>query len=491
MCLPQPSVAESIPDSQTIRDRNMAAAGPTPDSYHEEIDFSGTTGSGKEVIFRRGPDRREIDDSGSLHTEFGINAGQRWHENENGHVVIDEADPGLATREQFTTTVTHVTEPTDAYVISSLNAKGFGSRNVYDAKTWYEIKREVRTPNGTITTVFDDFKTFGTRHLAAHWSTHDETRASQTDYVRSAYAADDVSTADVAIPQIAHPLVDYPAGVNRVDLPAVFEPSGHIVVRLSIRGRGLDFLLDTGSANITLDPAVAHDIGLSVTKKGVSSQNAGRFDTGVAIVPQIDIGQLHMHNAAVAILPLAFEEGEVKTVGLLGFDFLCESGITIDYEHHEVVAERYGTYTPPQAPHVIALTIRLGAQVPMTSVNVNGAIAERIMLDTGAAGPFMLFDFFARRHPEALPEGLGDHSVAFRGAGGAFDAKTVTLDTFRLGNVNFTHFTGYRVTSAASYTFDQDGVIGPDFLKFFDVHLDYPNGMIYLVPNATGARAMH
>jgi hypothetical protein len=36
-----------------------------------------------------------------------------------------------------------------------------------------------------------------------------------------------------------------------------------------------------------------------------------------------------------------------------------------------------------------------------------------------------------------------------------------------------------------------DGVIGPDFLRFFDVHLDYPNGTVYLVPNASGRSAMH
>jgi hypothetical protein len=35
-----------------------------------------------------------------------------------------------------------------------------------------------------------------------------------------------------------------------------------------------------------------------------------------------------------------------------------------------------------------------------------------------------------------------------------------------------------------------DGVIGPDFLRNFDVHLDYPSGTIYLVPNQTGLRAM-
>jgi hypothetical protein len=64
------------------------------------------------------------------------------------------------------------------------------------------------------------------------------------------------------------------------------------------------------------------------------------------------------------------------------------------------------------------------------------------------------------------------------------------LDSIVIGNVSFKRFSGYLVDSRSSYSGDADGVIGPDFLRFFDVHLDYPNGTVYLVPNATGQRVM-
>jgi hypothetical protein len=38
--------------------------------------------------------------------------------------------------------------------------------------------------------------------------------------------------------------------------------------------------------------------------------------------------------------------------------------------------------------------------------------------------------------------------------------------------------------NAAAFEFeDYDGLIGQDFLRNFDVYLDYPNAKVYLVPN--------
>ncbi len=484
--------ADALPDSQTLRDRSEAAHGPVAAAYKQIIDFTGTAASGTRFIYRRGADHREIVDAGPLHTETGMYGGDRWHLNANGHVVIDQDDPGLASKESLTTTVTRVSTPLDAYVIATLNAKGFGTREFFDPQTNYLVRREASAPNGKTITVYDSFRAFGARHLAAHWTVHDERTGTETQYTTREYAAGDVTESDIAMPTNKRRLVTYPAGQDRVVLPAVFAPGGHVLVRLTIAGRGLDFVLDTGASGITIDPGVAAALKLTIIDKAQSSENAGRFDTGEAIVPHVTVGALAMNDVVMSVLPLASEEAGAKEVGLLGFDFLCESGITIDYENKIVTAERYGTYTAPQDPKSIALDVRLGTQAPLTSVTINGAVAERMLLDTGGVGPFMLFDYFARRHPEALPPDRGGAmQPRFFGAGGAFNASRVELDDLTMGGISFKHFVGYRVTSAKSYAGTFDGLIGPAFLHLFDVHLDYPNGKIYLVLNATGRRAAH
>ncbi|HTV72541.1 MAG TPA: hypothetical protein VME66_02405 [Candidatus Acidoferrales bacterium] len=60
---------------------------------------------------------------------------------------------------------------------------------------------------------------------------------------------------------------------------------------------------------------------------------------------------------------------------------------------------------------------------------------------------------------------------------------------FTLGRIDFTEFTGYRVTSAQSFNYDYDGIIGPDLLSLFNVDLDYTDARVYLVPNKFGHQA--
>jgi hypothetical protein len=54
--------------------------------------------------------------------------------------------------------------------------------------------------------------------------------------------------------------------------------------------------------------------------------------------------------------------------------------------------------------------------------------------------------------------------------------------------MRFLDFIGYLVTSN-SYAYDEDGLFGKEFLRFYDVYLDYPNGEIQLHLNATGQKA--
>src|SRR5476649_640138 len=64
---------------------------------------------------------------------------------------------------------------------------------------------------------------------------------------------------------IAHrrPLaVEFPPGVESVEIPSQFDGM-HVIVRLTVNGRGLDLALDTGAPSITLDQQVANELGLT------------------------------------------------------------------------------------------------------------------------------------------------------------------------------------------------------------------------------------
>jgi hypothetical protein len=59
----------------------------------------------------------------------------------------------------------------------------------------------------------------------------------------------------------------------------------------------------------------------------------------------------------------------------------------------------------------------------------------------------------------------------------------------KLATVNFTDWVGYRV-KGSSYSQNDDGIVGVEFLRLFTLGFDYANNRMYLVPNTSGRAAM-
>ena len=486
-----PAAADTVPDLAVLRERIRASGGPIPDSWRETdetVSSDGTTTIERD--YRRGKDYRYTFDVGPFHTESGVFGGQRWHMNDNGQVVVDLPDPGRATPEVTTTTVEAIHAPVEGYVIAVLNAQGHGTKEYVDGATWRVVRREQLTTNGTIVTTMDDVRADNGRTFAHHWHVENGYADTSSDLHVLAYAPDEVAASDVAVPKPRRTLVGFPPGAGPVELPARFGRS-HVYVRVTIGGRGLDFVLDSGAGRITLDSDVARELGLKEYGKH-SAVTARRYTTARTIVPEMRVGSLVMRDVAIQEVPHGWiAEPGVKEVGLLGFDFLAELGVTIDYEHRRVTVVPDSAYVPPADPATIPVDLRLGGGQPRATVALNGAIAERFIIDTGGAGAFLIFDYFARRHPEALLDrgGGSERQRSLTGIGGAFEVQPYQIESLKLATVNFTDFVGYRVKGNA-YAQNDDGLLGPEFLRLFTLGFDYGNSRLYLVPNATGRAAM-
>ena len=484
---------EAPPDAAAIRERVRVAAGVLPADWRQTTVTTSSNATMTTVRrLQRGASWREVNDTPPFHSERGSENGQAWHQNDNGQTVLDQPDPGVATRELATTTVTHEQKPSDVYVIATLTARGYGIKEFIEPATWRIVRREVIAPNATATTTYDDFREDHGRSFAHHWHVDNGSSGVNSDVKITDYDAGPVTGADVAIVQSRRRLVGFPDGVTSLELPATFGPQ-HVYVRVTINGRGLDYVLDTGASGITIDMQVAKELGLPLHAQR-STVTAQRYTTARTRVPEMRVGTLVLRDVAVQAIPQGNDEtGSVKVVGLLGFDFLAELGVTIDYEHKRVTVVPGDAYVPPAAPHTTTLDVRIGSGVPMTDVAINGALAERFILDTGGVGTFLIFDYFARRHPEALKdEGQGARirPMRFHGIGGSFDTRPYQIAALKLGNIRFTDFVGYRVTSAGSYAGASDGLIGDVFLRMFTLGLDYGNSRVYLVPNDVGRKAM-
>lgn len=487
--------ADALPTVEMLR-RQVAAAAGTPLKKMTMVETYERHGShGRRTSFRSGDDKRTVVEEAPFTYATGEFGKQVWHQNVNGQTVLDQPEAGRATTDKITTTVAPIVDPVFGYVISSLNRAGYGSREYVEAATSRVVRVDDIEAAQTTTRAFDDFRTVGGETRSWHWTVRDGHVENDAEY-RVVSIVPDARPSDVEIAPPRRELVKFPPGVSEVALPVQLR-GGNFSVRLTVAGRGLDFILDTGASGITIDDGVARQLGLPVYSRYSNGANAGRYLGGSTIVPSVLVGDLAMKDVVMSLTPNLLANYDevasgVKPVGLLGFDFIAALALKLDYEHGAITASDSNRFVPPTTPHTIALDVRLGSQQPLVDVAIDGALGERFVVDTGSPAPVMLFDYFQRRHPEALVDrgGGGDaRGLRFSGVGGRFETKPYQLDSMRLGSAVFKQFLAYAVRSRAAYGGDEDGLIGTTFLQLFNVYLDYGDSRIYLEPNAYGQTA--
>lgn len=467
--------------------RARTAQGARPDNYRETVMGEGSLGSTVVTTYRSGKNVRVTRDRGTLHYESGTYNGEDWVQNDNGLTTLNPKDAGAEAPEHITTTVTHVTTPVDAWVIAKMNARAAGTRTYYDAATFLPVRFEQVGPTGSVVTTYDAFGTFGARTLAKNWTVSSAANSLQMHYTRAEYAQGAASDDDVRERGTLRELVEFPPDTRRVVLP-VRVIGNDVYVRVNIGPRAVDFLLDTGASGIFIDAGVAKTLGLNLTNAR-SEVTAQRYTTYDSKIPELHVGGLVMRNIAVIVGPMpSFDVGGLRAVGLLGFDFLAQLGVTIDYANQTLTLVPANAYVPPTDPQTYPFTVRLGGGVPMVTVHVDGAVAERMMFDTGWQGDLGFFDYFTRRYPQAFHRDLGPQLMY--GVGGAFSSERFQFQDVKIGPIHFEDFIGLRIPPS-SYAYASDGVVGNNLLSKFTVDLDYTGGMVYLTPSSLTKKMMH
>lgn len=479
------ALASEAPEVARLRERIATAVGPAPAAYSQTIHYSSTAATGVRHITRRGSDERIVDDTPEMRTEYGVLHAQRWHRNENGHTVLEQPDRIDTDRDRSTSTVA---TGDNALVITTAYKSGRRVREFIEPVTFLPLRTVSTGPLGTTTTEYSEYRAYGKRHLATHTVVRDES----TQLTTTSELVDDLESdpgeAAFAIPASRNNL-RFPSGISTVALPVQMAPNGHWFVRVTIGGRGLDFLLDTGAPGIFIDPGTAGELGLPIFNRKQNNANGGAFTAGSARVPEMLVGDLTLADTIVGIAPVAGNElGNVKTVGILGFDFLFDARFTLDYAHKAITA----TVTSEDDGAIGAKTIpiRLNQQIPYLTATVNGVMTDRMVFDTGSIGSMLFNQGFATRHPDAFPaRDRNDPRLTLQGVGGTFEVERYTIGHLLLGTTDFTGFEAFRVASSSVFSGPLDGFIGPDFFRLFTVGLDYPHGRIQLIPNADGDRA--
>jgi len=198
---------------------------------------------------------------------------------------------------------------------------------------------------------------------------------------------------------------------------------------------------------------------------------------------------VQMQNVAVSLRHVQDPSNTKHTAGIIGYDLLASSIVEIDYIHHVVKLYDPIQFVPPADSS--ATPVNIDDEIPFVGATVGVSSGDYFMLDD--TEPFtVIFPDFWQAHPnDVVDQGQG-RAVNYTFGGGDSQLKATQLKALNFAGTSFTEWIAYEATDTQDLEgVDIDGIIGCDFLQYFNVYFDYGHRAIYLEPNDAYRRAAH
>jgi len=429
-----------------------------------------------------GADSIAVTQAGAYTTASGVFKGQGWNQNENGLVLlrsdfrrfVDPNNQALAHPENpaYRVSVLGLTPAQPQEYVVEVNPPGGSDQyRYYDAKTFL-LDRFV-TYDADMhqhVTEFSDYRPVFQSMRPFRIHSYDGRPQNDTVSETISLAQAPADSPPVTMP-VSRRLYNIAAPV---DIPATFGRSG-IIVRVTINGRGLDFLLDSGAAGLAIDPGVAHQLGL--TAYGISNQTiGGDVNISRTRVPEMGVGPLRLHDVAFSVVPINDYADGRRIVGVLGCDFIAASVVGIDFQKSTVTL--YPATFDPHALGMATLPVQLDDGVPRVEASFEG-VPGFFLVDTGAMGT-VAYGTYVRKLKSSTP--LLEQGLSLSAVGGVVPAQLKRLTDLRFGGIHFGDAAVF-VPSASTFNLsDYDGILGRDVLSQYQLFFDYAKRQLYIKP---------
>jgi hypothetical protein len=484
----------SISVAQLFERSRRSAGAVEPGAFHI---VTRTTSKKGDVwtteTFRDGSDYRTTVRQGRFVTAYGSYGGRHWQQDANGLVLptsslYQEVDPfavSIRQSESATSGVKMLGVTADAspsFVVEVTPSSGLVERRYYDARTYLLTRLEITDYDGHKRVwKFGDYRTASgsTFAHAIDCERDGEGVASETRVLT--FAPVSPRTLDLAIPS-SRALFD-PGNRDAVRIPARFTDNG-IIVNVSIGGRGLDFMLDSGSSDLVIDPEIASQLGMS-SSGAVLVSFAGDFTMANASAPEFSIAGLTAKGVTFSTVRFQEQLPAQRIVGLLGTDFIASGALEVNFQNETLTMYRR---VPGDlaATGWSALPLRLDFGGPLVKAAYSG-VSGYFVADLGADYSTLFPHYFAK-FPNLVPRGAPDDGEMVTLGGRPFGVKHITMRDLVIGDWIFGGVQVVVPSAVYAQERDYDGLIGRDALSNFNLIFDYANSRLWFKPIATGAK---
>jgi hypothetical protein len=286
------------------------------------------------------------------------------------------------------------------------------------------------------------------------------------------------------------PKISFASGTSALDIP--FELDANVIfVRASINDSApLSLIFDTGAGINVINASRAAGLRLS-SGASVNARGTGGTVTGMlAMGATVALPGVKAFDQRIAVLPLDTLEPHVgrRVDGILGYDFIKEFVVEIDYEKSLMSFHDPRSYRYRGRGAIIPVGLRGGTPFVTTTIDLTDAdrVAGEFEIDTGSDGALGIYDYFAkarglrRRLPRLSAPQKG------MGVGGETSSVEARVKDFRLGRfpvknpvVSLSEDDNEEGGARPKY----DGMIGTEVFRRFKVVIDYSRNRLILAPN--------
>jgi predicted aspartyl protease/thioredoxin-like negative regulator of GroEL len=292
------------------------------------------------------------------------------------------------------------------------------------------------------------------------------------------------------------------AGASHAVLP--FEAlDNRPILRVRINGQKtpLRFVLDTGSGMSVLSEETAERLGIRPVARGGLARaigGGGRFEIVYGHLDSIELGEVRIENVPVYIRHFFDTHNPVD--GYLGIAALSRLVTAVDYGTRRLTLVRQRRVDPEinldqpvKQNSAETLDVRPGVDVPVRTTSSGFLSGEVVIegidkplnfiIDTGATVTVL------SERAAALDQALGfiqqNRMKVFGAAGVSDDVKTALLPRIAIGS-----YSRERVNAAVlnlepineTAGFQQNGILGGNFLRHFRVVFDFQRAIVRLEP---------
>ena len=268
------------------------------------------------------------------------------------------------------------------------------------------------------------------------------------------------------------------------EIPFAIAGDGRIYVTAFVNGSdSLRFLVDTGASSIVLNTnspklkGLIHNGGTISILGTTGEKNYSSSDDN-----SIQIGSIRYEKAHCVNIPYSTEYWD----GIWGLNGLAAYNIEINYDDFKIYCYPKGNLSVNSPNVSFPFVYKYGVPFVKLPVRLNGKRYKLLLeVDTGSDRVIDLNTPFVNKHNLLETKKPFAVSLVTSSDGGIGELKDVYFDEVTVGPYIMPKVAGAfsTLTSGMLSKEDIDGMIGNNFLKRFNMLIDFKNNKVYLQPN--------